>query len=116
MAKVLKIFVAEGCGSCKEVAELAEKGKMLTNVAPETEIHLIDVTTDEGFPEVEAEQLNGVPVAKYEGRTCKLSIDEESHTLIIDCAQEKSKADRPASEPASPSPPAAPADSKPAAS
>jgi hypothetical protein len=113
--KVLKIYVADGCKPCEEIKELAEAGKMLTNVGADTDIHLVDVTSDEGFPEIEREKLTGVPVAKYDGRTCKLSIDEETKTLIIDC-QEELKADPPASPEAISAPPAAPADSTPAVS
>ena len=114
--KVLKIYVAEGCKPCDEIKDLAEKGKMLTNVDPETDIHLIDVTSDEGFPEIEKEQLTGVPTARFEGKTCKLQIDEETKTLIIDCEQKETKADLPASPPEISFPPAAPVGSTPASS
>ena len=116
MGKILKIFVADGCDPCKEIKDLAEKGKMLTNVDPDTDIELIDVTTDEGFPEVEKEQLSGVPTAKYDGQTCKLHIDEETKTLIIDCTQEKPNTDLPSSPKSESSLPEAVVDNTPSSS
>lgn len=97
--KILKIFIAEGCEPCKEISELTKKGKMVTNVDQGTEIQIIDILSDEGFPEIEREQLTDVPTAKYDGRTCKFQIDDETKTLIIDCSEEKPKDDPPASEP-----------------
>lgn len=92
--RTLKIFVAEGCRSCGEIKRLVKDGKIATNCGPNTEVKLVDVTTDEGFPDVEREKLTGVPSARFEGHVCNLSIDEDTKTLIVDCADEaKSRPD-----------------------
>ncbi len=114
--KILKIFIAEGCDPCKEISELAKAGKMLTNVDQDTDIQIIDILSDEGFPEIAKENLDEIPTAKYDGRTCKFQIDDETKTLIIDCSEEKPKDDQLASPPEKSSHYEVSAGSKPASS
>lgn len=72
------LFVSEGCGVCKEVRKLVEEGKFNLE-----KIDVVDVASEEGFPNVEKLGLTKVPVAFKGTQECKLLMDGES--LFIDC-------------------------------
>ena len=55
-------------------------------LAGPSEIVAVDVSTDEGYPFVEKLDLDHVPVAYYEGRQCRLLVDEESRAITVDCS------------------------------
>jgi glutaredoxin len=78
--EAVKIFVAGGCGFCEDVKRLAKAGRM-----NQAKIDLIDVTTEEGFKEIEKHKLTQVPCAIKDGKSCKILIDRTDDVLIIDC-------------------------------
>lgn len=75
------LFVSSGCGVCQEVKKLVEEGKF--NLPT---IDVVDVASEDGFPNVEKLGLTKVPVAFKGAQECKLLMDGES--LFIDCGGE----------------------------
>jgi len=88
MGKVT-IYVSEHCEPCKEVKELLEKGQFLVD-GEESEIDLVDIETEEGFPHIQAHDLSGIPKAFSEGRQCNIRVDDATQTLLIECGDGES--------------------------
>jgi glutaredoxin len=84
--KKVKVYVATHCQPCEEVKRLLEKGHFSIN-GIEGEVDLIDVETEEGFKQI-FEGMDAVPAAYSDGKRCKISIDEEGETLILECPSE----------------------------
>ena len=74
----VKIFVAGNCGPCQEIKQKVAEGKF-----NQSQVDLIDVETDEGFPYIEKLGLTQVPTAMKGGQKCDLSVEDD--TLIIKC-------------------------------
>ena len=85
----IKVYHSPHCDPCHEVMGLLNQGRFESNIDPDTEIDIIDVTSEEGFQEVAADGVDSVPSAKYKGKTCKLSIDREQEVVVIECEGEK---------------------------
>ena len=84
--KKIKLFVAEGCEPCAEVKKLVEEGAFLIDGEEGAQVEMIDVSTEEGFPEIEKRGLTGIPRAFGEdGRQCKIGIDTENNVVVFDC-------------------------------
>ena len=83
--KVVKVFHSTHCDPCHEIVGLINEGKYILDVE-DAEVQVIDVTTDEGFPELEKEDVGAIPQAKCEGKTCRLGINREEGIVTIDCA------------------------------
>lgn len=79
----VRVYVAEHCAPCHDVAELVRQGKVSEKV------EVVDIETDSGFAEFVAEVLShgdgAVPSAYKEGRKCELEVDEENRVLILKC-------------------------------
>lgn len=83
--KVIKVYHSPHCDSCHQVADLLGKGRFESNIKGDVPVDLIDVTSEEGFREIGEADLDSVPAAKYDGKTCKLGIDEEQQVVVIEC-------------------------------
>lgn len=84
--KVVKVFQSTYCEPCHEIVDLIKEGKYIIDVE-DAEVQVIDVTSEEGFPELEKEDVDALPSAKYEGKTCRLGINREEGIVTIDCAE-----------------------------
>ena len=84
--KVVKVFQSTHCEPCHEIVDMINKGKYILDVE-DAEVQVIDVTSEEGFPELEKEDVDALPSAKYEGKTCRLGINREEGIVTIDCAE-----------------------------
>lgn len=80
-----RIFVAEHCGPCHVVREMAEKGQ----VDPK-DVEIIDVESDEGFPFIAEYDLQGVPSAYMGKQKCSIQIDKDQNLVRIVCPGSKS--------------------------
>ena len=87
--KTIRFFTSPHCEPCHELMDLINKGRFESNVAEEIALDVIDITSAEGFPEIEKEGLDSVPVAKYEGRSCKIRIDEDAQVVLFICEGEE---------------------------
>jgi glutaredoxin len=84
--KLIKVYTAEHCRGCKEVSNLLSSGQFESNIE-DASVDLIDIETEEGFKEVAKEGLTGVPSAKYNGKSCKIQIDETNEIVILTCEE-----------------------------
>jgi glutaredoxin len=85
----VRIFTAPGCEPCEEIKQAVEDGNLtLAGLPARVNIELVDLSTDEGYPNVDELNLEKVPVAYYEARQCKLLLDTESGELTIDCRED----------------------------
>lgn len=82
MKKKIKVFTAGHCIPCNKITELIEKGLVESDI-DDVEIDLVDIETEEGFEEIEKNNLTSIPTATYEDRACKLNIDRE--VAVITC-------------------------------
>ena len=85
MPRTIKIFTAGHCEPCHEVTKLLKEGKFEVDI-DDVDIDLIDIETDEGFPQIAENDLNGVPAARFQGKECKIRIDHDIGILVISCA------------------------------
>lgn len=83
--KAIKVYHSPHCNSCHQVADLLGKGRFESNIKGDVPVDLVDVTSEEGFREIGEANLDSVPAAKYDGKTCKLGIDEEQQIVVIEC-------------------------------
>lgn len=79
------VYIATHCQPCEEIKRLLEKGHFLVN-GTEGEVELIDIETDEGFKRMD--ETDKVPSAYQDGKACKILIDEDSDTLLLECQNE----------------------------
>jgi len=84
----VKVFSAGHCRPCDEIKELLKKGQFLVD-GEEGKAELVDIETEEGFSQVEEVDLETVPVAYRGKKQCKISIDDETETLLIECNENK---------------------------
>ncbi|MBA7677808.1 hypothetical protein ES703_86072 [subsurface metagenome] len=84
--KVVKVFQSTHCEPCHEIVGLINEGKYILDIE-DAEVQVIDVTSEEGFPELEKEDVDALPSAKYEGKTCRLGINREEGIVTIDCKE-----------------------------
>ena len=87
--KKIKLFVAGGCEPCAEVKKLVEEGAFLIDGEEGASVEMIDVSSEEGFPEIEKRGLTGIPRAFGEdGKQCRIGIDEESGVVVFECNEQ----------------------------
>jgi len=86
MPNVVRVYVGTGCGPCGPIKAMINNGQVESDI-PDAEIEFVDVTTEEGFAEIEKEGLEKVPSAKFEGQFCKLEIDKERSVVVISCGE-----------------------------
>ncbi len=87
--KVIKVFHSGECTPCEEVTSRIKNGRFASDLGEGTAVDLIDITTEEGFAQIEAEKLDRVPVARYEGKTCKIHIDPDLDAVMFTCNEEE---------------------------
>lgn len=85
MPRIIKVFTAGHCEPCHEVAKLLKEGKFEVDI-DDADVDLIDIETEEGFAQVDENNLAGVPAARFQGKECKISIDRDLGILVISCA------------------------------
>lgn len=95
--KVVKVFQSTYCESCHEIVDMINNGKYVLDVEG-AEVEVVDVTSEEGFPELAKEDVDAIPSAKFEGKTCRLSINREDGVVLIDCQEPGVGDEEPGSE------------------
>ena len=86
MATTIKLYVSTECGSCEDVkTAVKNKNYEVLGVSADIEMIDIDALADDyiipgDFP--------GIPGASYGERTCELSLNEKTRTLIVDCSKD----------------------------
>lgn len=98
MTSKLQIFTAESCAPCADIKEAIDSGKLSIEGLSRTEvkntdIEVIDVTTEEGYPLIDEMGIDQIPVAYYEGRKCRILVDDETHAITLDCSENLDEAD-----------------------
>lgn len=98
MATKLQIFTAESCVPCADVKEAINAGKLeieglSRTEMKDTEIEVIDVTTEEGYPLIDELGIEQIPVAYYNGRTCQILVDDETGRITLDCSENQEEGD-----------------------
>lgn len=84
----VKLFVGSHCSPCESIKKLVEDGMFLVDDKEGSQVEMIDVETEEGFPNIEKYQLTGIPQAFDEnGKRCKIGIDEENKVVVFDCGE-----------------------------
>lgn len=83
----ITVYTAGHCTPCEEIKDMLNKGQFLVD-GEEGEVDLIDIETDEGFEQAQKQELSAVPEAFYEGKKCKIKVDEESHTVLLECNED----------------------------
>lgn len=86
MPKTIKIFTASHCGPCHEITELLKHGKYKIDIN-DADIELVDIETDEGFAQIAENNLDRVPVARFQGKNCIINIDRGLDIAFISCAE-----------------------------
>ncbi len=84
---MVTIYTAPGCGPCKELKEAVESGNIEVRGASAegSEITLVDVTTDEGYPAIDEKGIDQIPAAYSEGQKCYLLVDDATGKVVVDC-------------------------------
>lgn len=91
----VSVFVATHCQPCQEIKRLLEEGHFLIN-GTEGQIDLVDIESEEGFPKIAEIGLEGVPAAYQGSKKCRILVDEETETVMLECTEET--IDHPTSE------------------
>jgi len=91
--KKIKVYYSPTCRHCDEVLSRVKDGKVETDLQEDVEIQLLDVTSDVDLTEIQSEELDSVPSAKMDGKTCKLLISEVDDKLLIKCRDDKEAPD-----------------------
>lgn len=86
--KVIRVFHSSDCTPCNDVVDRIKKGRFASDLGEGISVDLVDISTEEGFEQIEKENLDRVPVAKYEGKTCQIHIDEELDAVMLTCNEE----------------------------
>jgi len=79
MAK-LKIFIAKHCLPCQQLKEIARNGGFGDDV------EVIDIETEEGFPNIAELKLEEIPVAYEDGKKCAIKYSDDN--IEIKCPAE----------------------------
>lgn len=82
----VQVYIANHCQPCQEVKELLEKGHFLINGA-EGQAELVDIESEEGFKRIAELGLEGVPAVYQGGKKCKIQVDSETDTLLLECGE-----------------------------
>jgi hypothetical protein len=90
--KVIKVFYSSACTPCAEVTDRLKKGRFASDLGEGTAVDLIDITSEEGFAQVEKEKLERVPSAKHDAKFCKIAIDKELDAVMFTCNEEETPA------------------------
>ena len=108
--KLIKVYHSPTCTPCHETISRLGKGRFASNMGDDVSVEIIDISTEEGFKEIESQGLERIPTAKYEGKTCKIQIDEELDAVFFNCeGSEEGTPEPPAPDTDNPAPAEAPA-------
>ena len=80
----LQIFIAEHCSPCQDLKAAVEAGKFGTDV------EIIDVESEEGFPYIEKLGLTEVPSAFFKGKKCLVHYKDDG--LQLECPDDSQEA------------------------
>ena len=78
---------------CHEVVDRVKNGRFASDLEGDVGVNLVDISTDEGFAEVEKQNLEKVPTARHEAKTCQIHIDEELDAVMFTCTEEENAPD-----------------------
>ena len=87
--KVIDLYYASECSPCKEVVDRVKNGRFASDLGEGTAVNLVDISTEEGFTEVEKKNLEKVPTAIHEAKTCQIHIDEDLDAVMFTCNDEE---------------------------
>ena len=82
--ELVKVYTAGHCTPCEEIKKSLSEGNFLVDGKEET-IDVVDIETDEGFEEAQKRELTAVPQAFRGAKQCAIKIDDETHTVLIEC-------------------------------
>ncbi|MDD5510673.1 MAG: hypothetical protein PHI12_07685 [Dehalococcoidales bacterium] len=82
--EMIKVYTAGHCTPCEEIKKALQEGNFTVDGKEET-IDVIDIETDEGFVEAQKRELTAVPQAFRGAKECKIKIDDETKTVLIEC-------------------------------
>lgn len=89
MVREVILFKAGDCTPCEEVAKLVSEHRFVIEGIHNIGIRVVDVSTEEGFSELQGHQdIDRLPAAKMGDKLCELSVDRETDTLYITCEDE----------------------------
>ena len=91
--KLIKVFYSSDCQPCRDVMDRIKNGRFASDLGEGTSVDIIDISTDEGFAQIEKEELEKVPSAKHEGKFCKIHIDEDLDAVMFTCTEEEKPAE-----------------------
>jgi len=94
--KVIKVYYSSNCSPCNDVMDRLKKGRFASDLGDDTAVDMVDIMTEEGFAQIEAEKLEKVPSAKHEAKFCQIHIDEELDAVMFTCNE---KTPQPPDEP-----------------
>ena len=84
----LQIFTSPGCGHCEEVKEAVASGKIqVKGIDSATPVELVDLSSDAGYPMIDALGLKRVPAAYHDGQQCDIKVDEATKTITVVCPE-----------------------------
>ena len=86
MGKKITVFTASQCGPCKEISEILALNRWESDIE-DSKLRVVDVETEEGFSELQQHMdvVNALPSAVYDGKLCRIQIDEDAHIIIFSC-------------------------------
>jgi c-di-GMP-binding flagellar brake protein YcgR len=91
--KVIDLYYSSDCTPCEDVVQRVKNGRFASDLGEGTSVNLVDISTEEGFTEVENKNLEKVPTAIHEAKTCQIHIDEELDAVMFTCNEEETKAE-----------------------
>lgn len=91
--KVVKVFVGEHCGPCSEVKQLLRDGRFEGDIGEDIQVDLVDIETEDGFKQL-TDEVDKIPSAFYDGKSCKISIDRELNAVYFSCGEEDTRSPR----------------------
>lgn len=86
MLEKVRIFTGPGCAPCDEVKAAVENDEILLEGLPEdTEVEMVDATSEEGYPFIDELGLDRVPVAYHGTAQCQIIVDDETKQVTVKC-------------------------------
>jgi hypothetical protein len=86
--KVIDLYYSSDCEPCHDVVDRVKNGRFASDLEGDVGVNLVDISTEEGFAEVEKQNLEKVPTARHEAKTCQIHIDEDLDAVMFTCTEE----------------------------
>lgn len=87
MSELLKIFTLKGCKPCDTFTRAMESGEVdIQGVSLSSAIEFVDLSTDEGFAQIQETEVDGVPSVYLNGEKCVITEDDSGH-YEVDCSE-----------------------------